>query len=784
MAALLGACETPHYRAAMAAEADAVTRDLVLVGGGHTHVQVLRRWMMEPLPGVRLSVVLDRPVALYSGMVPGFVAGDYASHELEIDVVPLARRARARVILSAATRIDPVARRIEIEGRPPIRYDVASLDVGSTIRALDLPGVREYAVPTRPIVDFVDRIDERLSREAAGPGEPTLRVVVVGAGAAGLEIAFTLGARLRAAGREAHFSVLGASTDLLPGHADRVARRAGRSAEHRGIEIRLGVRVTRVERDALVLGEERQRFDLLIWATGAAPQAFLASSPLPLDDAGFVRVRPTLQVVGHADLFAAGDCASLEDSPWVRKAGVFAVREGPVLDANLRARLCDDPLRRYKPQRDFLMLLNLGGGEALGAKWGLALEGRWVWRLKDRIDRRFMRRFQVLAGDAAPAPAFPSLESMQMEEMPCGGCAAKLAGPALEAALARLPPSPPDASVRVGLDEPDDAAAVELPRGDAVLASIDGFRAFTDDPWLVGRVAAVNAVSDLFAKGGRPRHALALVTVPEAENDRAQETLFQVLSGIRATLDPLGISLVGGHTTSGQELFVGLSISGELEADAAMLRKGGLRAGQRLLLTRPLGTGVLLAADMQGLAPGRCVAATHAAMLRSNADAARVARTCDASACTDVSGFGVAGHLAEMLRASGVSARVHLDALPALPGALALLSRGVRSTYHEQNALLRRSLAVDDEVAGEPALELLFDPQTSGGLLFGVEPGRVCEALEALRLAGDVGAREIGFVTALRSDGATFEVVPRGGGAKTSSESPVLAPLVGPRARL
>jgi selenide,water dikinase len=749
----------------MATGPDAVPRDLVLVGGGHTHVQVLRRWMMEPLPGVLLTVVLDRPVALYSGMVPGFVAGDYAAHELEIDVVPLARRAGARVILSAATRVDPVARRIEIEGRPPIRYDVASLDVGSTIRALDLPGAREHAVPTRPIGDFVERIGRRIAREAAGAEAPALRVVVVGAGAAGLEVAFTLAARLRAAGRQSHFSVLGASPDLLPGHPDRVARRAGRSAERRGIEIRLGVRVTRVEKDALVLEGARQPYDLLIWATGAAPHAFLASSPLPLDDAGFVRVRPTLQVVGHDDLFAVGDCASLEGSPWVRKAGVFAVREGPVLDANLRARLCDDPLRPYRPQRDFLMLLNLGDGEALGAKWGLALEGRWLWRLKDRIDRGFMRRFQVLDRGAAPAPCFPSPESMPMEEMPCGGCAAKLAGPALEAALSRLPPAPRDASVRVGLDEPDDAAAVALPRGDVVLASVDGFRAFTDDPWLVGRVAAVNAASDVFAKGGRPRHALALVTVPESETDRAQETLFQVLAGIRASLDLLGISLVGGHTTSGVELFVGLSISGELEAGADMLRKGGLRAGQRLVLTRPLGTGVLLAADMQGLAPGRCVAAAHASMLRSNADAARVARTFGASGCTDVSGFGVAGHLAEMLRAGRVSACVHLEELPALPGALQLLSRGLRSTYHGQNAQLRRRIALDDAVGRDPALELLFDPQTSGGLLFGVESDRVDEVLEALRLAGDGEAKEIGCVTASRSDRALFEVAARGGGA-------------------
>jgi selenide, water dikinase len=259
-----------------------------------------------------------------------------------------------------------------------------------------------------------------------------------------------------------------------------------------------------------------------------------------------VRVGPTLQVVGHDDLFAVGDCAALEWAPWVRKAGVYAVRQGPLLDANLRARLAGRRLRRYAPQRDFLTLVNLGGRRALGAKWGVAAAGRGMWWLKDRIDRRFVRRFQVLTPDAAPAAGFPTREAMGMEEMACGGCAAKLGQDALARALARLPAAPPDPSVQLGLECPDDVAALVSPRGDVLLASVDAFRAFTDDPWLVGRVAAENAVSDVLAKGGIPRHALAIVTLPEIEGDGAEETLHQVLAGVRRALDAHGVSLVGG----------------------------------------------------------------------------------------------------------------------------------------------------------------------------------------------------------------------------------------------
>lgn len=732
----------------------AATADLVLVGGGHAHVQVVRRWMMAPMAGVRLSVVLDRPEAVYSGMVPGFVAGDYAAHELEIDVVPLARRARARVVLARATGVDPVARRIELEGRPSLVYDVASLDVGSSVRGLELPGVAEHALATRPIRAFVDDLHARLDplRALARP-----RVAVVGAGAAGCELAFTLRARLLAAGIEPELTLVSDAARVLEDLPARVGARLERETRRRGIRLRLGQRVRAVSKDGLLLEDGDVPSDLVVWATGAAAHPFLAGSGLPTDAAGFVRVRDTFQVEGHDDLFAVGDCASLGSAPWVRKAGVYAVRAGPVLDANLRARLGSRRLRSHVPQRDFLMLLNLGAGEAFGSKWGLAAQGRPVFRLKDWIDRRFVRRFRVLEPDGTEAPGFPSRERMGMEEMACGGCAAKVGRSALSRALARLPESPADASVLVGLAAPDDAAVLRLPRGDVLLATLDAFRAFTDDPWLVGRAAAVNAVSDVLAKGGAPRHALAVVTVPDEAPRRAEETLFQVLSGMRAALDPLGVTLVGGHSTQGEELFVGLAVTGT-PPEGELLGLSGAQPGDALLLTRPIGTGVLLAADMQGLLPGRQVEALHRFLLRDNRDAARVARSLPAHASTDVSGFGLAGHLENLLRASGVSARLSLGSLPIHAGAACWIARGLRSSYHEQNAEGRRALSVARELSGDPRLELLFDPQTCGGLLLAVAADHTGPAVEALAAAGDEAAACIGRVTARSPDGGSFEV--------------------------
>jgi selenide,water dikinase len=324
--------------------------------------------------------------------------------------------------------------------------------------------------------------------------------------------------------------------------------------------------------------------------------------------------------------------------------------------------------------------------------------------------------------------------------MQCGGCAAKVSSRGLASVLAALPPAPPDARVLLGLGARDDAAAFRTTRGDVLLATVDGFRAFCDDAWLVGRVAVLNAVSDVYAKGGTPQHALCWVTVPEGG---AETALGEVLAGVRRELDALGVSLVGGHSTLGPELVVGLAVLGELPDGASPLAKAGLAPGDALVLTKPLGTGVVLAADMRALARGAWVLGAHDAMLRANDRATAVARRF-ARGCTDVSGFGLAGHLGEMLAASGVGAELDASALPALPGARELLARGVRSTYAGQAAEAAPPLLGGDAVTHA----LVCDPQTSGGLLFGVAAERASEAIAELRAAGVAQATPIGRIVA------------------------------------
>jgi len=366
---------------------------LLLVGGGHSHVEVLKIWASRPMPGARLTVVSDSARAVYTGMVPGYVAGQYALTEIEIDVERLARRADARWIETRATALDADTRTLHVEGAAAIPYDTVSFDVGSTVAGLDRPGIEEHALPTRPIGKFAYRVEALLERARPWPG---LRLVVVGAGAGGVELACAFHARLSRLGlREAFVTLLERGPRILPGYPRSAAARLERHASARGIAIRCGVSVARAEAGRLVLENgESMPCDALVWVTGSASVSLFDRAGLERDDRGFVKVRETLQAVGHDEVFVSGDCASLLTDPRLPKAGVYAVREGPVLAGNLRARIMGARLRPYRPQRDFLSLLNLGDGRAVAVKWGLSAEGRWAWKLKDAIDRRFVRRYQ------------------------------------------------------------------------------------------------------------------------------------------------------------------------------------------------------------------------------------------------------------------------------------------------------------------------------------------------------------------------------------------------------
>ena len=724
-----------------------IAKDLVLLGGGHSHVIVLRKFGMTPLPGLRITLISPDFRSPYSGMLPGAVAGHYTQDDMHIELLPLCQFAGAGFVRGAAQAIDTENKLVHVPGRPPIPFDVLSIDIGIT-PSLAVNGA-DHVIPVKPISTFLDRF---ATFEEAVHGGSVRSIGFVGAGAGGVELALAVQHRLRNTFDGAYHLFLDGQHSL-PSYPGGVQRQFDQLLVARDFEVHTHFRVTDVTADGdsnartlCAADGRRQTVAAVFWVTEAASQSWLADTDLALDDRGFIKVNNALQSASHPDVFAAGDIASLiHPRP---KAGVYAVRAGPVLHQNLSRHLQEKPLKTFKPQTDFLSLISTGDQRAVAARNGVSVSGAVIWRWKDWIDRRFMARFNDLPEMKAPAPT--GLLTDFDTQMQCAGCGSKVSGELLKEVLDEI---------GLNTDSLDDAAILDMPPGQKLLHTVDSFRSFIDDPYLFARIAVVHALSDIYAMGATPLDALAMVTIPYARPPKTRAILKQVLMGITEQLAEEGTPLSGGHSNEGTELTVGLAVNGAM--DAAHLKiKGGMQPGEYLVLTKALGTGVILAAHMQGKSPGRYVDCALQNMLVSNRQAVPLMSEHAVAAATDVTGFGLAGHLSEMLRASKVSARLDLDVLPLLPGARELMESGLKSSLHEGND---RSVAGMDESA-HPNFEMLFDPQTAGGLLLSVAADQADALCARLRASGYVDSVVIGEVIPRSNMAITFKAADQRGG--------------------
>ena len=670
---------------------------LLLAGGGHSHALLLKRWAMRPTlrPQRRIVLINRHGSALYSGMVPALIAGIDNRDAAAIDLRQLCDRASVAFVQAEIGGIDLHNRQLQLVDRPALAYGLLSLDVGAISRISDAGGIA--IKPLEPALAFLEDQDP----DSAVPFR------VVGAGSAGIEVVLAL--RRRWPGRPLQLQ-------SRPRQLGALERRSLAAAQVELIQTDL----------------DDQAGPRLL-CTGSQAPDWLRTSGLPVDGDGRVRTDPCLEVIGHKNLFAAGDCAVLATAP--RPAsGVWAVRAAPTLAHNLEARCAQQPLRPWHPQPTALQLI----GDQQGQAWA-----RWrdwqlgpmplLWRWKRHIDQRFMAGFQGTQPMASSGP------------MACRGCAAKLPAQPLQAALQQ-----------VGLGgAPEDAA--EIAGDPPLLQSVDGFPALLSDPWLNGRLTALHASSDLWACGAAVDSAQAIVTLPVLDASDQQELLAQTLAGVRSVLDEQQARLIGGHTLEARsaapqpaELGLQLSLCVNGRSDGPPWGKGGIQPGDALLLSRPLGTGVLFAAAMTGAAPAAALDHVLRVMSSSQHHLLDQLKPHRASihACTDITGFGLLGHLGEMLEDSPpLTLQLFTRSIPAYPQALDLLEQGQASSLAPAN---RRSWqwldsAIQlDQAPSRGLLELLVDPQTCGPLLL------ACPDTTASTLVSEGPWQRIGTAAAAR----------------------------------
>ena len=735
-------------------------KDLILIGGGHSHALVLKMWAMKPLPGVRLTLISPQVLTPYSGMLPGLIAGHYALEETHIDLSRLCRYANARFIQASVTGIDLSNKEIAFADRSPLGFDLLSINSGIS-PDLRIPGAAEFASPVKPIAAFYPRwqaIKNYLrSQESLATNKEPYRIAIVGGGAAGVELILAMHFALSsdtAINRPLQFCLVQQGEGLPENYPVRLQRKVGELFSRHNIDVIANTRVEGVSANTLQGENDKSiNFDCLFWCTNASAAPWLKDTDLGLDKQGFIRVNQYLQSTSHDFVFAAGDIAQQEGFTQPR-AGVFAVRQGPVLFNNLRKALLKQSLTAFRPQKTFLSLLACGEKKALACKPGGLMPGfggHWVWRLKDRIDRRFMAMFSdlAMADEGTALPPVPDLISGEKQAdtsaaMRCGGCGAKVGASVLSRVMRRLAPVE-HKGVVLGLNSPDDASAIEIPAGQVLVQSVDVFRALLDDPYVLGQISAEHALSDLFAMNAKPHSALAIATLPYGAEAIVERDLLQIMSGAVAVLNENNCALIGGHTSEGAELSLGFSVNGTCKAEQ-LLQKSEAKVGHQLILTQPLGTGTLFAAHAQLAAKGEWISQAIAGMQLSNRQAGEIFYRHNASACTDITGFGLLGHLLEMLKPAGHGASIKLNQLPVLDGALDCFAQGISSTLQPQNSQSAHAINNAQQWRSHPLYPLLFDPQTSGGLLASVADSEVESCLQSLDKAGYNDACVVGHV--------------------------------------
>lgn len=357
----------------------------MLVGAGHVHLEILRRLALERTPELETTIVSLEERHFYSGMTPGYLAGQYTVDDISSNVPAIARRAGAACVIGGACRLDPAGRRVVLQDGRVLPYDLVSFNIGSLCIGADDEDARS-------------RLKQRIEAVAEPRGGAPARVVIIGAGAGGVEVACATAAVLDRAGRAREITLVEGGDDVLAGYGSRFQARARAALDAHAVRLRLGVRAVGRRPDAVELDDGTAlACHLSIWLTGPRGAPLLAESGLPVEPRGFLWTDDRLRSTADRRVFAVGDCGTMLDHPRIAKAGVYAVREAPILWDNLRAAARGTPLRAYRPQRDFLSILNTCDGRALLHYKGLVSWSRWAWRLKDRIDRGFMRRYQRLA---------------------------------------------------------------------------------------------------------------------------------------------------------------------------------------------------------------------------------------------------------------------------------------------------------------------------------------------------------------------------------------------------
>lgn len=678
-----------------------LSKQLVLIGGGHANVQVLRKLCMNEYRGLNIILISEGYEAIYSGMTPGYIKKFYSLEDISIDLQRLCFNAGATFIKDKVIKLDCKNQIIYLNDNPSISYDVLSINSGSISNNQTISIDEESnIISAKPISSFVSKlkeIDDIIKKSSKK------KISIIGGGVAAFELSFALYKRY-----DENISLDIISDQILAEKNLNIStiNRLKKIANNLSIKLILNQVITINKSEIVLDNEDKIQSDCVLLSTGASLPDWLEKSDLEKTE-NFISVNHQLQSLNHKNIFVTGDAATIKNYKRP-KSGVMAVRQGEVLKKNLFLFLLKKPLKKFKPQNNWLYLIGTHKNSAVLNYFNFSFSGNWCWQLKKIIDLNFMRKFSF-SGQNDMNKKIYNLNNFKdyTPKMYCQGCGSKVSKNTLINYL----------SNQNNNKELSDSTEIKFEQS-AVLQTIDHIKLFKSiNPYDFGIISYLHSQNDILSAGGSVHSLSVSIGVPFSENLVESFYLEYFMRGIQIEASKDDANLAAGHSYQTEEPSVTITMNGSIKQKS---NKYLANEGNLIYLSKPLGTGYLLAAYFQNsqLLSISDFEKLLRSLKTSNDSAAKSGFSYGSQLMTDISGFGLASHLGDICQSSNLSAQINLKNEILINNKLEILKNYESSGY--KNNYLSSFDSIDIK-ENHPLIKIIFDPQTNGPLLMAID---------------------------------------------------------------
>ena len=716
-----------------------ITNDLVLIGGGHSHLSVLMKLSKKPLNGNRITLITNEIDTPYSGMIPGYIEGIYSWRDSHIDLYRLCLKLNVRFIHAEVERVSAHEKEIYFKDRPKIKFDVLSINTGIQSNNREIKGAAKYCLPVKPISKLTNNFLNKITNFKS--------IAFIGGGAGSVELALAIKKRFLNINQDIKITIITGKRGLLSTFPQKTKLTSLKTLEKFKIDIIEYKRVLEVKPKQIILSDKSMlKIDKAILSTNSMTPKWLAKSDILLTKDNYILVNKSFQT-NYKYVFASGDVIDFNNQN-LKKAGVFAVRSGKPLAINIKQFILGKKLVEYKFNKNYLALIGTSKRSAIATKYNLTFNSRFFFYLKKYIDQNFIKKFS----DFKIRKKF-TLEALKTDVlnifvkhkekitdkndiMQCKGCAAKVPLNALKQAL-------PKDIVSTSED------AVSVPGHPELYQTVDMISSIITDPFLLGKIAANHSISDMVSVNSKITSAMMILQLPLSKTEINSRDLEQVLLGANEIFKTIDCPLIGGHTMIGKDKdpIIGFSILGQKQKKIKIVKnRRKIKTKDLLILTEKIGSGLIFAGINNYLIDSYFQIDVIKQMIKGNLNFGKISNQLNILSMTDITGFGLANHLLNLIKRdnSKTGLTIYPNKIPLFQGVNECLNKDIKSSLFKSNY----DIAQKDIIYKRDKSKLdniLYDPQTVGGIAFIIPQEEKYKHFKVLK-ENNIKFTEIGFV--------------------------------------